>query len=85
MAKQKTYYTPAQVAERMCVTEKHLSNLRSDGKGPKYVKIKGRIMYEELEVKGEMNRQRSRAFFEQDGGKIVLNWRAPVKAPHLDV
>jgi len=82
--KPKKYITPSEAAQRMGIGEKALANLRSEGRGPKYVKIKGRVMYDELTVKADLSRQKSAAFWERSE-PVVLNWRAPVKAPHLDV
>ena len=82
--KQKTYITPAEAAKRMGIGEKALANLRSEGRGPKFVKIKNRVMYEELTVKADLSRQKSAAFWKRSE-PIALNWRAPAKAPHLDV
>ena len=39
------YFTPEQMAEHMGVTIGRLANLRSEGKGPKYVKRGGRVRY----------------------------------------
>ena len=39
------YLAPRQMAERLGVTEKTLANLRSARKGPKFVKVGGRVRY----------------------------------------
>lgn len=82
--KQITYITPAEAAKRMCISERALTNLRYEKRGPKWVKLKGKIMYDELTVKADLSRQRSASFWENQE-PVVLNWRAPAKAPHLDV
>lgn len=84
--KPKKYITPAEAAARMGINERTLANYRSEGHGPKWVKIKNRIMYEELTVKADLSRQKSRAFWErQQEQPIALNWKAPTKPQHHDV
>ncbi|GAA0530799.1 hypothetical protein GCM10010172_09370 [Paractinoplanes ferrugineus] len=39
------HLTPARLSERWSVTVGHLANQRSEGSGPPYLKLGGRILY----------------------------------------
>lgn len=43
----KTLYTPIQTAELLCVSEMTLRKWRWEGKGPRFIKIGRKVVYQE--------------------------------------
>ena len=49
-AQETIHLTPIRLAERWSVTVGHLANQRSEGSGPAYLKLGGRILYRLTDV-----------------------------------
>lgn len=45
MTKLKSYLTPEELAERWQISESHLANMRSQDKGPNYLKVGRSVRY----------------------------------------
>lgn len=82
--KSKTHITPTETAKRLGISERTLANYRTEGRGPKWGKVDGKVMYENVAVNEYQSRQKRQAMWDHHE-HVVLNWKAPAKTQHNDV
>lgn len=82
--KSKKHITPAEAAKQLGISERTLANYRTEGRGPKWKKVDGKVMYENVAVKEYPSRQKRQSMWDRHE-PVVLNWKAPAKTQHHDV
>lgn len=70
------YITPAEAAAKLGITERTLENWRTLNKGPAWVKVNNKTVYESDLVSAYVSKQPSQNYWTCKD-RAVVNWRAP--------